>query len=91
MLAVPSLGDVKFPHLWDGRIGISLATYAYPHIGALLVRDISVSNVLQVLEPIWSGEKARTETASRMRNRRSAQRRRHSNWCRQGICLNFKN
>ena len=24
MLAVPRLGDVKFPHFWDGRIGISL-------------------------------------------------------------------
>jgi len=44
----------------------SLATYAYPHIGALLVRDISVSNVLQVLEPIWSDK---TETASRVRSR----------------------
>jgi integrase len=47
----------------------SLSTYAYPYIGALLVRDISVSNVLQVLEPIWSGENARTETASRVRSR----------------------
>ncbi len=44
----------------------SLQTYAYPHIGALLVRDISVSNVLQVLEPIWSDK---TETASRVRSR----------------------
>ncbi len=59
---------------WDNAKHIqqwrnSLATYAYPHIGALLVRDISVSNVLQVLEPIWSGEKARTETATRIRSR----------------------
>lgn len=44
----------------------SLKTYAYPHIGALLVRDIAVSNVLQVLEPIWS---QKTETASRVRSR----------------------
>jgi integrase len=47
----------------------SLETYAYPYIGALMVRDIAVSNVLQVLQPIWSGEKARTETASRIRSR----------------------
>ena len=44
----------------------TLETYAYPLIGSLLVRDIGLSNILAVLEPIW---KAKTETASRLRGR----------------------
>ncbi len=44
----------------------SLATYAYPFIGSLLVRDIDLPNVLEVLEPIW---RTKTETASRVRSR----------------------
>lgn len=44
----------------------TLETYAYPHIGPLLVRDIGLSNVLAVLEPIWT---TKTETASRLRGR----------------------
>ncbi|MGI4778014.1 MAG: tyrosine-type recombinase/integrase [Janthinobacterium lividum] len=44
----------------------TLETYASPIIGALLVADVDVSNVLQVLEPIWT---TKTETASRLRGR----------------------
>jgi integrase len=44
----------------------SLKTYAYPHMGSLLVRDVDLPHVLAALEPIW---KTKTETASRVRSR----------------------
>jgi len=44
----------------------SLETYAYPHIGHLLVRDVMQEHILAILEPIW---KTKTETASRVRGR----------------------
>lgn len=44
----------------------SLATYAYPHMGSLLVRDVDLPHVLASLEPIWY---TKTETASRVRSR----------------------
>lgn len=44
----------------------TLERYAYPVLGKLQVRDIEVSHVIKVLEPIWS---TRTETASRLRGR----------------------
>lgn len=44
----------------------TLRTYAYPHIGAILVQDIALPNVLDVLKPIWE---TKTETASRVRGR----------------------
>lgn len=44
----------------------TLSTYAYPHIGDMLVRDIELPHILSVLEPIW---KTKTETASRLRGR----------------------
>lgn len=40
--------------------------YALPEIGAMLVHDIAVQDVLRVLQPIW-GEK--TETARKLRSR----------------------
>ena len=40
--------------------------HAYPVVGDLLVRDVALSHVLAVLEPIW---KTATETASRVRGR----------------------
>lgn len=46
--------------------GSTLKTYAYPHIGALLIKDIDQEHVLKVLEPIW---KTKTETATRLRGR----------------------
>lgn len=44
----------------------TLATYAFPHMGDLLVRDIDLPQVLAALEPIWY---VKTETASRLRGR----------------------
>lgn len=44
----------------------TLETYAYPHIGDLLVQDIGQDHVLKVLEPIWN---TKTETATRLRGR----------------------
>lgn len=44
----------------------TLAEYAYPTIGRMLVRHIAREHVLQVLEPIWT---EKTETASRVRGR----------------------
>lgn len=44
----------------------TLDTYAAPILGPKLVSDITVQDVLSVLEPIW---KTKTETASRLRGR----------------------
>ena len=44
----------------------TLATYAYPHIGSLIVGAIETAHVLAVLEPIWT---RKPETASRLRGR----------------------
>ncbi len=46
--------------------GNTLATYAAPEIGKMLVQDIDTHDILRVLKPIWSGK---TETASRLRQR----------------------
>ena len=47
---------------WQG----SLRDYAFPKLGAMLVRDIQLAHVLAALEPIWT---TKTETASRVRGR----------------------
>lgn len=44
----------------------TLATYAYPVLGALPVASIDTAKVLEVIEPIWT---TRAETASRVRQR----------------------
>lgn len=44
----------------------TLAVYASPVMGSLLVRDIGLPHVLAVLEPIWA---EKTVTASRLRGR----------------------
>lgn len=44
----------------------TLATYATPELGKMLVEDISTNDVLRVLQPIWT---TKTETASRLRSR----------------------
>jgi integrase len=44
----------------------TLATYADPVIGNILVRDVEQSHILRVLEPIWL---TKTETATRLRGR----------------------
>jgi len=44
----------------------TLQTYAMPALGAMLVNEITVQDVLRVLQPIWQ---TKTETASRLRGR----------------------
>lgn len=44
----------------------TLATYVFPLIGDICIRDIETVHVLQVLRPIW---REKTETASRVRGR----------------------
>lgn len=44
----------------------TLATYASPIIGPMLVRDVELAHVMRTLEPIWLNK---TETASRLRGR----------------------
>jgi integrase len=44
----------------------TLATYCYPLIGKILVRDVSLPHVKQILEPLWT---SKTETATRLRSR----------------------
>ncbi|PPR19631.1 MAG: Prophage CP4-57 integrase [Proteobacteria bacterium] len=44
----------------------TLATYAYPIVGSLHVKDIELNHILKVLEPIWY---SKTETANRVRSR----------------------
>ncbi|MBY6163105.1 integrase arm-type DNA-binding domain-containing protein [Mameliella alba] len=44
----------------------TLQTYAMPELGKMLVDEITVQDVLRVLEPIWQ---TKTETASRLRGR----------------------
>ena len=47
-------------------MGATLATYAYPHIGALPVQAVDTGLVLKVLEAIWT---TKPETAGRVRGR----------------------
>lgn len=58
----PSWRNAKHAQQWSN----SLATYAYPVLGSMLVRDIEKEHVLHVLTPIW---RTKTETASRLRGR----------------------
>ena len=58
----PSWRNEKHAAQWTS----TLETYAYPVMGSLLVRDVAVSHVLAVLEPIWT---IKPETASRLRGR----------------------
>ncbi|WOI29359.1 tyrosine-type recombinase/integrase [Sulfitobacter dubius] len=44
----------------------TLDTYAVPLIGGMAVKEITVHDIIRVLEPIWS---TKTETASRLRGR----------------------
>lgn len=44
----------------------TLTSYAYPLIGSMLVRDVELSHVVEILEPIW---RTKTETATRVRGR----------------------
>lgn len=54
--------SAKHRQQWES----TLRTYAIPEIGKMLVSEITVQDVLRVLEPIWQ---TKTETASRLRGR----------------------
>lgn len=54
--------NLKHRQQWEN----TLKSYASPHIGRLLVRDIELQHILICLEPIW---KTKNETASRLRGR----------------------
>jgi integrase len=44
----------------------TLTSYAFPVIGKMTVRDVGLSHIIKILEPIWA---TKTETASRVRGR----------------------
>lgn len=44
----------------------TLDTYASPIVGKLQVRDVTLSHIVRILEPIWT---TKTETATRLRGR----------------------
>lgn len=50
----------------EAQWSATLEHYAHPVIGRLHVRDIQISHVLAILEPIWT---TKTETAVRLRGR----------------------
>jgi integrase len=54
--------NAKHANQWKS----TLTTYAYPRIGDLLVRDVELTHVLSILEPLWADK---TETATRLRGR----------------------
>lgn len=54
--------NAKHRQQWEN----TLATYAAPDLGKMLVQDITTQDVLRVLQPIWMNK---TETAKRLRGR----------------------
>lgn len=54
--------NAKHRQQWEN----TLATYATPDLGKMLVQDITTQDVLRVLQPLWMDK---TETASRLRGR----------------------
>ena len=54
--------NAKHRQQWEN----TLAAYATPDLGKMLVQEITTQDVLRVLQPLWSD---RTETASRLRGR----------------------
>jgi integrase len=58
----PGWSNSKHAEQWRA----TLATYATPHMGELLVRDVATAHVMAALEPIWA---TKTETATRVRGR----------------------
>lgn len=58
----PGWKNAKHAQQWHN----TLTAYAFPVLGEKLAKDIQTTDVLQVLQPIWT---SKTETASRVRNR----------------------
>jgi integrase len=63
-IAIRSKGLKNAKHA--AQWGTTIATYAEPTLGKLLVRDIDTGHVHRVLEPIWT---TKPETAGRVRGR----------------------
>lgn len=61
-LATRTFTNLKHAKQWES----TLKTYAFPHIGSMLIGDIGVADIKAVLDPIW---KKKTETASRVQGR----------------------
>lgn len=61
-LARKTFNNVKHGKQWRS----TLETYAYPHLKDTPVSDIDISDIKEVLDPIW---KTKTETASRLQGR----------------------
>lgn len=55
-------GEFKPRTNWRGQLEL----YALPEIGNMLVQDISMQDVLRVIQPIWA---TKTETATKLRSR----------------------
>ena len=58
----PGWSNVKSAGQWRS----SLTAYAYPTIGNMLVRDIKLSHIKEILDPIWY---TKTDTAKKVRGR----------------------
>jgi integrase len=58
----PGWRNAKHGEQWKN----TLATYAYPSIGELLVRNVNIGHVTAIIEPHWA---TKNETMSRVRNR----------------------
>lgn len=62
--------EAKAPEFKNGKHlaqwSATLETYAFPAMGKILVRDVSLPHILDVLTPIWT---TKTETATRVRGR----------------------
>lgn len=54
--------NAKHAQQWENTISL----YATPKIGSTLVRDLNLSQIMGVLDPIW---RIKTETATRLRGR----------------------
>ncbi len=61
-LATRTFTNSKHAKQWES----TLKTYAFPHIGSMLIGDIGIADIKAVLDPIW---KKKTETASRVQGR----------------------
>jgi integrase len=58
----PGWRNVKHGEQWRN----TLATYVYPTIGNLLVRNVGIGHVIGIIEPHWA---TKNETINRVRNR----------------------
>ena len=58
----PGWRNDKHAQQWQN----TLATYAYPTIGDMLVRHVNIGHLMSIIEPHWT---TKTETMNRVRNR----------------------